>query len=394
MIPHSWDAINQDTIEALISGQMPESKTIEYKLTLPGTTDSEKREFLADVTSFANAGGGDIIYGISATDGIPQEVVGLEGLDAKQLRLEGILGSSVEPRIQGLRMKPVNGFDSGSVLVIRIPQSWSPPHGIRVNNHYRFFSRHSTGKYPLDIDEIRSTVLASERITEKVQRFRDERIGRIISDETPVLLKHGSRLTLHVISVPMLASSSQINLSSFTGGAQLQPMGNSGWNNRFNVDGYVTYTGDSATSPSGAYTQVFRNGTIEAVVSGIVMTDGQGRRILSVDTCETYIVKALHDYLPRLSQLEIQAPLIIMISLTGVRDAILTYGIRFFSDSHYEISRDSLLLPDIIIDETGDLTNENLIARKMRPAFDVLWNAGGVAGSQCFDAQGDWNPGR
>lgn len=30
----------------------------------PGTTDDEKKEFLADATSFANAAGGDLIYGV------------------------------------------------------------------------------------------------------------------------------------------------------------------------------------------------------------------------------------------------------------------------------------------------------------------------------------------
>lgn len=37
---------------------------LDYKRDLPGDKDAEKKEFLADVTSFANAGGGDIVFGI------------------------------------------------------------------------------------------------------------------------------------------------------------------------------------------------------------------------------------------------------------------------------------------------------------------------------------------
>ena len=37
-----------------------EDTNIKYKKELPGTRDKEKREFLADVSSFANTDGGDL----------------------------------------------------------------------------------------------------------------------------------------------------------------------------------------------------------------------------------------------------------------------------------------------------------------------------------------------
>ena len=39
-------------------------KTIEYKAELHIDTGDDRKEFLADVTSFANSNGGDLIYGI------------------------------------------------------------------------------------------------------------------------------------------------------------------------------------------------------------------------------------------------------------------------------------------------------------------------------------------
>ena len=56
-----------------------ESRQIDYKREWKMATDGDRREFLYDVASFANSGGGDLLYGISEEDGVPQAVVGLEG---------------------------------------------------------------------------------------------------------------------------------------------------------------------------------------------------------------------------------------------------------------------------------------------------------------------------
>ncbi len=65
MISREFDTITKEDIEALVTDAVPEDRTIEYKQQLPGGTDEDKREFLADVSSFANAAGGDVLYGNS-----------------------------------------------------------------------------------------------------------------------------------------------------------------------------------------------------------------------------------------------------------------------------------------------------------------------------------------
>ena len=64
MINCPINEINKTNIETLITDNIEESRTLEYKEELSIGTDNEKKEFLADVSSFANALGGDIIYGI------------------------------------------------------------------------------------------------------------------------------------------------------------------------------------------------------------------------------------------------------------------------------------------------------------------------------------------
>jgi len=74
MIPKPIEAITTADIQSLIDNQVAENRSMEYKEALPGNSDDEKKEFLADLSSFANAGGGDIIYGLVESEGLPVRV--------------------------------------------------------------------------------------------------------------------------------------------------------------------------------------------------------------------------------------------------------------------------------------------------------------------------------
>ncbi len=68
------ESISEQDLQSLVEDEVPENKNMEYKMSLPGNSDGEKKEFLADVSSFANASGGDIYYGIKEEDGLPKEI--------------------------------------------------------------------------------------------------------------------------------------------------------------------------------------------------------------------------------------------------------------------------------------------------------------------------------
>ena len=164
MIPRDFDGITKADIEALVANAVAEGRAIEYKQQLPGNGDKDKKEFLADVSSFANAGGGDIIFGVvEKRDGdnkptdLPEKAEGLAGINAgaEMNRLDAIIQSGIEPRIPGCRIRSIDGFASGPVLVIRIPKSWAAPHMVTFKNLSRFFTRTSAGKQQLDVGEIR-----------------------------------------------------------------------------------------------------------------------------------------------------------------------------------------------------------------------------------------------
>ena len=97
------DSIEQSDLQELIDNGMLEGKFLEYKEKLPGETDSDKKEFLADVSSFANTAGGHLIFGVREVDNVPNELCGVEvdNPDKEIQRLENMIRDGIDPRIPG-----------------------------------------------------------------------------------------------------------------------------------------------------------------------------------------------------------------------------------------------------------------------------------------------------
>jgi hypothetical protein len=241
--------IDKAAIEALLANEVREGRTIEYKYKLPGPTNHDRKEFLADVTAFANAAGGDMVFGIAdrrengKPTGIPEAVSGLAGVnfDAEILCLENMLRDGVEPRLGGYHFRPVTGFDSGPVLVLRIPKSFLAPHMVKTGES-RFYSRTSNGRYSLDVTEIRSAFALSESLPEKIRRFRDERLARIVAEETPTPLPPFPKTVLHLLPVSALDPTTRIDVSPVESRySNVQPLATylKSWGARYNLDGIL-----------------------------------------------------------------------------------------------------------------------------------------------------------
>jgi hypothetical protein len=373
-------------IEALVSDQVPESRTIDYKRELPGRSDEDKREFLADVSSFANSIGGRIVYGITEKEGLPEKAIGLsDDIDAAIQRLDSIVRDGIDPRIMGIEMIPVPGFSNGPVLLVRIPKSWSGPHMVVLKNLSRFYTRNSAGKHQMDIVEIRAAFALSESLTERIRKFRDGRLAKIIAGDTPIPLTPNAKLVLHIVPLISFSVGADLDMGAIgVQGRKLPPIGNCGWSHRFNVDGLVTF---SRNGPSESYCQVFRSGQIEAVYSDLAPALDNIPSIRSV-AYEKDTIKATKQYVQVLKDLNVPYPLLIMMSMTGVVGCRMYVGPRFL-ESGDPIDRDVVILPDILLDEYPQD-----VSRDLRPMFDAVWNACGFERSYNYDDKGNWNPDR
>jgi hypothetical protein len=398
MISKTFDTISKIDIDSLISNKVLESKTLEYKLELPGNTDKDKKEFLADVSSFGNASGGDLIYGLKAAvdsngqkTGTAESVVPLTGVtpDTAKLWLEDVIRNGIAPRLR-VQIKEVTGWGTkgeGFVIVVRVPQSPASPHMVTFDKSSRFYSRNSAGKYPLDVQEIRAAILATESQADRIKRFRENRIGKIVADETPVVLAQPSRLILHIIPISSFLNNERlINPSDQNLMTQFKPIITNGWDGRINLDGHVTWSGDKQSSLG--YCQIFTNGTIEAVITPVVYPKQNQTKGIPSLYHEVQLVNAISHYLKAYKSFGIMPPVSIFITVVGCKGAFIETGAAFSFTGHL-IERDTIFFPDVVIDSL-DVD----IPKVMKPSFDILWNACGYVGSSNYDSNGNWNPQR
>ncbi|WP_053322557.1 helix-turn-helix domain-containing protein [Mariprofundus ferrooxydans] len=388
MILKPLQQIAEADIQDLLDNEVPEGRSLDYKLTLPGNSDADKKEFLADVSSFANAAGGHLVFGISEQGGIPTNIEGLSGvdLDAEILRLENLVRDGIDPRIPGLHMKAVERGDDAPVLIIHIPKSWMGPHMVTFKNTSKFHTRNSAGKYQMDVTEIRSAFSVSDELPKKIEAFRNERLAKIIAGETPVPIKDEPRLAVHIMPLSAFTPFHSIAPSElYQINQHLSPLRTLGYSPRINLDGLVVYTG--ADPEFIGYCQTFRSGIIEAVDASILRAN-ESNAIPSIILVQA-VEQGVGKYLLAFKALEIMEPAILQISLLGAKGYKLADGDIWDWQSSPALDRETLLLPDILIEDYAADVHSII-----KPALDALWNTCGHHGCSWYDEAGNWQPPR
>jgi len=404
MIQKAIGDIAKTDIDFLIENKIGESKTLEYKEMLPGSKDSAKKEFLADISSFANASGGDVIYGIKARvnadgkkTGEPEEIVPIQRItaDEAKLQIENLIRTGIEPRIT-VHVKGIAGYGTdgnGFVILVRIPQSFASPHMVTFKNTSRFYCRNSAGKYQLDVQETRNAFLATDSQAERVRSFLQNRLAKIMADETPVPLSTEHRLVLHILPLYPFLNHQRLQLSSNRNlTLDFRPIGASGWDHRYNLDGFITYDRNYENKTlNDGYCLVFFNGVVEAVYSDILRVKG-GQKPKKGETAfiasvayERYLIEAIRNYFTGYKALGIEAPVVISMALLGCKGAYLWTDFSSGLDSQ-PIDREAAILPEV---QVGSFDEEAPII--MRPIFDAVWNACGLPRSYNYTENGTWN---
>jgi len=144
---------------------IPEGAQIDYKEAMSGSSKNESnKEFLKDISAFANAHGGLLVIGVKEpNDGlsIDSQIVGLsDGINLGK-NLERIAATSIDPRIPGLLIKAVPIPNNTDVILVFIPASMNKPHMVSYKKQRSFYIRHSESSVPMTTHEIRDTVLSS-----------------------------------------------------------------------------------------------------------------------------------------------------------------------------------------------------------------------------------------
>lgn len=382
--------IDDALLESLRADHVREGRQLDYKETLPGARDDDKREFLSDVTSFANAAGGDIIYGLRERreEGKPtaeiEAVVGLPNLnvDFERLRLEAMIRDGVAPRMPPVTLHEIRRASGTSCLLLRVPRSWAGLHMVTLGNLSRFYSRTSGGKYQLDVYEIRAGFLAAEMAYERLRSFRNERVAQVLALQTPAPTAEGPKLILHALPVnseevwpriQTLRNEDLINALPIIGGTVSDF--------RFNLDGFVLHTLRNDLS-SQCYTQLLRSRGVEAVSGGALVKGERG------GFYGTSMEKTLIGVVDRLRQfwgsVGVTPPLLVGLTLTGVRGWKVLHSPYWYNDLDGTVDRDVVAVPEVVLSDPAIDTDVLL-----RPIFDFVWNGGGWAGSPNY-RDGRW----
>jgi hypothetical protein len=384
----NFDQIAEAHLQALIETGVPEGIALDYKRKPYGRTDADVKEFLKDVSSFANSVGGHLVVGRDEAGGVAAAIAPIIGLDADQevQRLENLMRDGIEPRVSGIRTRAVPIATGGFAIVIRIPKSWNPPHRVSARNTNRFYARNSAGAHEVTVEELRVLFNVSATAQERIRAFRQERLAKVTAGETPVALAADrGKLLLHIVPLSAFSARPQVELQRAQQlDGPLRPIASIGFTPRFNFDGFITIRGGDA---SPGCTQLFRNGIIEAVKVRLVI-ERPGHLIIPTIPFDKDILDVVPRYFDALRSLEVPPPIVVMLTLEGVSGAVLGVSPeQFIFEPPVPISQSVLELPEIIVEDYG--TSQSY-ERALRPAFDALWNAGGFAASQYFSDEGVW----
>jgi hypothetical protein len=383
MINKKLSDIGSDDIKLLISNAVQEGRTIEYKSQIYSNTDADRKELLADVSSFANKDGGDLLIGVVEEKGIAIECDGicLDNADKFIQQLDNIIQAGLEPRIN-YNIVPVKMSEDRFVIVIRIMRSWNGPHRVVFKKHDKFYSRTSSGKYPLDTFDLRAAFTYAQQIEDKINRFRTERIFSISANETPISIGEGAKIILHLIPLDAMSGHNDYNVRIEETGSGLFTLWDSFKNHRINFDGLLTY---SETRKGKSYVQFYRNGILESVDTSILAHHHDDFLIPGLGF-ENKIIDALKNHLVFYSEQNITLPILLFISLVGIEGYTVWNSKTSPFTTNNRIDKENLLLPGVLI-ENYSRKAENIL----KPCFDLIWNASGYSGSMYYDESGNRN---
>jgi hypothetical protein len=388
MLPINIEEVTPEHIASLVDNKVSERKVLEYKEKLPEGNDLAKKEFLGDVSSFANSFGGDIIYGIrdqrdrGKATGVPEAIVGLAGLNvsAEITRLESMMRDGIRPRIPNVQARDIEIPGKGSVVLLRVPRSWLRPHMVTHGGTSRFFARHNTGKDQLDVQEIGQLFAEQRSLGEELRNWRTERVARLISDEGPAPLEGPAKLLVHFVPAAALVGQDMAGWRPVPNEVRnlLRPSSPSGMSWRYNADGFLVYSVEGS-SRCASYVQLFRNGSLEyadGYILNVGKSYGAGRETdIPSKSFEQKLVEIFGNALLAIRRLSIPDPVYLSCTLAGVQGLRLSReGVSFhLTSARHTFDRQIIQTPEVQIDRA----ESRPYRASLLPVVDSIWQASG-----------------
>lgn len=198
-----------DSLREFLELGIPEGRHIDYKLRLSGDDpESQKLEFLKDITAFANANGGVLIIGtLEPAEGRPvdEQLRGIERGEIEAHRLERAASSSIDPRIAGLQIRPIVLGENSFAILAHVPPSMARPHMVTSQGNRGFYIRHTESSQAMSTYEVREAVLATATAEATVRQY----LGNIEQDMRNYGVAANGHPTFVLQAMPLVAPEEQ-----------------------------------------------------------------------------------------------------------------------------------------------------------------------------------------
>lgn len=350
MLNSSLDAIDEEYLAALVANQTSERRDLEFKRDLPGTEADNIREFLADVSSLANANGGDLVFGIEEADGIASGLPGVlfENPDNEILRLEQILQTHIDPRLIGLRIHPIPLANGNCVLIIRVPRGLQPPHRVTYRNSGKFYSRNSRGKYELDVHELRHAFIDASQLPNRFRQLHAEGVERARGIDMPFAVSAAPTAVVSTIPLALFRDEIELPINSDQAVAPIKP---NAYSSIEMIEGILIHTPiNEETGRVRSFAITYRNGRSDVAwtIGGIRKNEqGKDMKLVFAPTFEEGLIAATRSTQTRLKQFGIEGPWVIQVSVIGVRNHLM---ILKWHEATEPAFRDEALIGHIVVD--------------------------------------------
>jgi len=378
-------SITTTDLFALRDEKVRESRHLDYKQELPGNQNSERKEFLKDVTAMTNAGGGVLLYGITEKrikekkTGYPEEIVGVAAnvTDDDLRRLENMIRDNSDPPLTRCVAVAIPVSESNAVVGIGVPRSLLAPHAVSIGSR-TYWRRGSAGNYPLDTRELRQMFLEGATWDEEVEEYRRTRTAAVRQRIFIPNLDTDGSFFLHVLPRGRLREAADIMpLRDEFSQRAWQTLG-VGARSRPNLDGYLVL--DNGDPDCKTYVQWLRNGGIEFYSSIYHRRDKPGERLkLAASHMASDAKKALALAVEFFDRLGVEPPFAVLLSVFDTLGCSIIIDELGLEESlslridNNRFDRDPVFIQAVILQDRAQALDEVLL-----PALDMLWQAAGI----------------
>jgi hypothetical protein len=433
MFNKPFEQLTLNDIELLVNERKErENNHLDYKLNIE-FNDRGKKEFVKDVSGFANSEGGYLVIGVSEDNGVPKEIVGLEKKVGNQKIdewIDNVLLSNIDKRLF-YKMKLFPSHDDKLIILIYIPLSSRKPHMVTYQGANKYYKRHNTITLPATHAEVKEMFDASQNIIDNIKQILDDRklfnlknedFG---SNDDSLKLRNSlgllNKWPMVIFSILPSFLDEKINISSeeFLKWCEENKNGYYPKQNTNLLNTHNNYLGlnniiffDNWTAEINGvieydnYLKIYRNGYIESAISEEIIyprknNHDQEIAILNLTSTVGYFWLLINFVINLYRKYEYLDEIIIQISLVNIKDIFLSsFGkknkkeiwrepfdfMRVSNPPSAKSEKEKIIFSVIITELTEDKIKE--LSYKFA---EKLSNVFGERNVKCFDDEGNFN---